>query len=111
MVSADKLLLSTYKRSDQWPKLRRHYLRNFDTCAVCGARKKLIAHHVAPYHIHPELELDMGNLITLCNAHHILFGHLNDFSSHNENVRQDSAWWRDRIRKRPNKVRYPRRGK
>jgi 5-methylcytosine-specific restriction endonuclease McrA len=97
----DKLLLATIKRSDDWPKLRRQYLKNFDRCAVCGARKRLVAHHIIPYHIEPEKELDAKNLITLCESHHLTFGHLQRWASYNINVVTDAEGWGVKIKDRP----------
>jgi hypothetical protein len=39
----------------------------------------------------PDLELDLRNLITLCESgdkHHITLGHLGDFQSYNPNIRE-----------------------
>jgi 5-methylcytosine-specific restriction endonuclease McrA len=100
----DKLLLATIKRSDDWPKVRRRFLKMNPTCAVCGARKKITAHHILPYHLFPELELDPTNLITLCEGganHHLNYGHLMSWKSYNANVVTDASIWHDRIKFRP----------
>ncbi|GCE29115.1 hypothetical protein KDA_45990 [Dictyobacter alpinus] len=51
-------------------------------------------HHIKPFHLYPELELDPGNLITLCEikgrTHHLLIGHLDDWQSYNLRVRADT---------------------
>lgn len=104
----DKLYLSQFTRSQEWPKIRRAYLRNFDACAVCGATKQLTAHHILPFHLYPELELDMKNLIALCPPHHLFVGHLQDFKSFNIDAVTDATLWRARIRGRPMKMRYAR---
>jgi hypothetical protein len=61
---------------------------------ACGYKgRKLQVHHIKPFHLHPNLELDPGNLITLCEArgrdHHLLLGHLDAWDSYNEHVRED----------------------
>jgi len=61
---------------------------------VCGYKgKKLHVHHIKPFHLHPQLELDPRNLITLCEArgrdHHLLLGHLGTWESYNEHIRDD----------------------
>ena len=55
-------------RSDQWPKVRKTHLASHPTCELCGGEKKLEVHHMRPFHLHPELELEPSNLITLCEA-------------------------------------------
>ncbi|GCE16544.1 HNH endonuclease [Dictyobacter kobayashii] len=62
---------------------------------VCGHRGKgLQVHHIKPFHLYPELELDPNNLITLCEirgrTHHLLIGHLDDWESYNIRVRADT---------------------
>lgn len=63
-------------------------------CMACGHRGRgLQVHHIKPFHLHPNLELDPNNLITLCEIkgreHHLLLGHLDDWESYNPNVRAD----------------------
>lgn len=98
---ADKLLLAKIKRSDEWPAVRRRYIKKNPACVVCGARKRLTAHHIIPYHIDPALELVETNLITLCEPDHLLFGHLRRYLSYNENVVVDAHVWNYRILHRP----------
>ena len=95
------------KRSGKWPTAREHHLEIHPTCAVCGGKVKLEVHHKKPFHIHPELELDPTNFITLCEADkdgvncHLLFGHLGNFKSLNDEVDDDSAQWNTKIKGRP----------
>ena len=69
------------KRSSQWGSIRAKHLKDHSTCAACGGTDKLEVHHKVPFHVHPELELDLTNLITLCEADkngiccHLGFGH------------------------------------
>jgi 5-methylcytosine-specific restriction endonuclease McrA len=53
----------------------------------------LQVHHIKPFHLHPHLELEPTNLITLCEVkgrdHHLLLGHLDEWASYNERVRED----------------------
>jgi len=64
-------------------------------------------HHILPFHIHPEKELDPSNLITLCEKKdngvncHLLFGHLGSFKSLNAFVVKDSHEWSKKIKGRP----------
>lgn len=95
------------KRSDKWPTARKDYLKDHPNCAVCGGDKKLEVHHKRPFHIHPELELDPNNFITLCENDkngvncHLLVGHLGNFKSVNLSVETDAAEWKKKIINRP----------
>ena len=97
----DLLLLSQYKRSDDWPRMRKMFLSVHPNCFVCGERKKVVVHHILPYHLFPSLENDPTNFMTLCDEHHLMFGHLNDFKSYNENAIKDAKEWYDKIKDRP----------
>ncbi len=91
------------KRSPLWPKARRAHLKKEPCCQVCGTKKDIAVHHLRPYHLWPELELDPTNYITLCNhvQHHLAFGHLGDFTSYNKDCRVDVAAWREKFSTRP----------
>lgn len=95
------------KRSGKWPAVRKAFLKKNPNCAVCDGKKKVEVHHKKPFHLHPELELDESNLITLCENKndgvncHLLFGHLGNFKSLNENVEDDSKLWKNKIKRRP----------
>lgn len=80
------------KRSLKWPGVEKKYLQEFPTCAACGSNKKLNVHHIKPFHLNPELELNYDNLITLCmdNDCHLLIGHGNNFRAYNPNVKEDA---------------------
>ena len=90
-------------RSPQWPSVRKTHLAKFPNCAICGGTKKITVHHRRPYHLHPELELDPANLITLCEGsgngnHHLLFGHWGNFTTkYNPHIDEDVAKWLPRI--------------
>lgn len=78
-------------RSGRWPRLRRAHLARQPGCAVCDAEDDCDAHHVYPYHVFPHLELDPANLITLCRAHHLFFGHLGEWAAFNPLVREHAG--------------------
>jgi hypothetical protein len=94
-------------RSPEWPATRKAHLADHPQCEVCGGTKSLEVHHILPFHLHPELELDDKNLITLCESDengvncHLFFGHLGDFHSYNCSVVSDSPLWREKLRNRP----------
>jgi len=81
-------------RSSHWETVRKNHLKLQPTCAACGNTKGLQVHHKQPFHIHPELELDENNLITLCEDKsiecHFNIGHLRDWKSFNPNVEIDA---------------------
>ena len=82
------------KRSGKWPTVEKHFLEANPVCAACGSKKRLNVHHINPFHVFPQLELDPSNLITLCMSEkecHLHIGHLHAFSRSNPNVREDAA--------------------
>ncbi|HEY3993606.1 MAG TPA: HNH endonuclease [Ktedonobacteraceae bacterium] len=81
-------------RSPEWPAVAHAHLAKEPACRVCGHRGQgLQVHHIKPFHLYPDLELDPNNLITLCELkgrdHHLLIGHLDDWESYNPQVRTD----------------------
>ena len=78
-------------RVSGWRELSREWLVANPSCAMCGARKFLIAHHIWPVSWRPELELDWKNLITLCEGRptlncHLWGGHCGDYRSRRPDV-------------------------
>lgn len=92
-------------RSSHWSSVRTAHIKAHPLCEICGKDKGLNVHHIKPFHIRPELELDPTNLITLCESGgmncHITFGHLGNFHSFNENVVEDVRVWRTKVQGRP----------
>lgn len=87
-----------FGRSGAWPRVRREHLGREPACIACGRSGSLEVHHVVPYHDRPDLELDPGNLVTLCaDPCHFVFGHLLDWRRSNPHVREDAAAYRARI--------------
>lgn len=82
-------------RSSGWSKVRREHLLAHPDCAACGKKTLtgMQVHHIKPFNLHPELELDPKNLITLCSDPqcHLLMGHLDSFKSYNVNVIEDAT--------------------
>lgn len=91
-------------RSGKWPRVRAAHLADHPACAACGSRKDPQVHHVQPYHLFPELELEPSNLITLCGpgGHncHLAYGHSMDYHAYNPHVREDAALQLRRIQQR-----------
>lgn len=92
------------KRSSDWRKIRKEHLKKHPCCAVCGSSKKLNVHHILPYHICPDMELDPENLVTLCEGGkykglncHLLIGHLCSYRKTNPSVKSDVAEWNAKL--------------
>jgi 5-methylcytosine-specific restriction protein A len=92
---ADHSPAGSAPRSPHWPACRKAHLAAHPTCAACGGTTHLQVHHKKPFHLHPELELDPANLITLCESpgvdHHLHVGHLGDWKGFNPNVDRDAS--------------------
>lgn len=88
-------------RSPQWPGVRKRHLELFPACSGCGRLKQVQVHHVEPFHLKPELELDQNNLITLCPICHLSLGHLFSFRSWNADVVGDCRWLLKKVENRP----------
>lgn len=91
------------RRSSQWRKVRNKFLLG-RKCAVCRGRKKLVAHHIIPFHLAPDLELKVDNLIALCEAKkygincHLLLGHVGRYQYFNANCLADVSYWHTKIK-------------
>lgn len=83
------------KRSAHWPAVRAAWLRDHPTCAACGGKDDLEVHHKIPFHLHPTMELDPTNFVTLCEragrACHFRYGHFFDWSDYNPAVAVHAA--------------------
>lgn len=86
--------LGLTSRSTQWPRVRKAWLKIHPACAACGHTLMVQVHHKKPFHIHPELELEPSNFITLCECapsdHHLNLGHLGNWKNFNINVEVDA---------------------
>lgn len=91
-------------RSAKWPKIRKQHLKKFPYCANCGKKKIMMqVHHIKPFHLYPQLELDPDNLLTLCGDKrcHLDKGHLGYWKSYNLFVVEDCKVWKDKYKNRP----------
>lgn len=87
--------LLSLSRSPLWYSVRKEFLKETgEKCAACGLRTNLEVHHIIPFHVRPDLELDKTNLITLCEnksiACHFVIGHSFDWKAYNINVIPDA---------------------
>jgi hypothetical protein len=85
-------------RSPKWSKVRTEWLKIHPMCMICDGREFLQVHHKKPFHLHPELELNPGNLITLCERPsrncHFVWGHLYNWSHYNAMIDDCVNYWR-----------------
>jgi 5-methylcytosine-specific restriction protein A len=90
------------KRSPKWHALEKRFLRVHPTCAACGGRTLLQAHHVVPFHVDKYQELDWSNLIALCmglRLCHLRTGHNGNWRDFNPSVRVDAQRQLDTLRR------------
>jgi len=93
------------KRSKHWPGTRKLHLKANPRCAVCGSKFKREVHHIIPFNIAPDLELDRGNMMTLCENKkygincHLLIGHLGNYRLTNPSVELDAMTWKFKLGK------------
>ena len=81
-------------RSPKWDDVRDDFVEKHPSCAACGGKKKLQVHHIEPFHLKPERELDVENLIVLCEDKtrcHLKIGHHGSWRKINPNVIKDAA--------------------
>jgi hypothetical protein len=85
-------------RAPGWKVLAIAWLAENPRCAACGRTEDVVPHHVMPYHLYPELELDWRNLVTLCEWRtlncHLWLGHAGNWSDWNPYVRTDAETFR-----------------
>ena len=93
-------------RSSHWPAVEKAFRKLHPQCVCCvvPSTRHVQIHHRFPFHYcvalgRPDLELDMRNLITLCEheggpEHHLLIGHLSDFKSSSLHVAEDAHTFR-----------------
>lgn len=90
------------QRSPKWKKIRQQHLSDNPCCAVCGSCNKPEVHHIIPVHIDKDKELELDNLITLCDKYcHFIFGHLMSWQSHNQNIISDAKFFKNKLLNRP----------
>lgn len=76
-------------RSPEWKTVSNDFLKG-KKCAICGSSDNLEAHHKKSFKEHPELELDLSNLMPLCRNPsrncHFVFGHLMNWKTINHDI-------------------------
>lgn len=95
-------LFDFFTRSPQWKNVREEHIKKQPFCQACGRTDNLQVHHIEPVHKNKSRELDPTNLITLCGKNcHLVFGHLMDTRSWNDDVIIDSANYLQKVKQRP----------
>jgi len=89
------------KRSSHWRGFSKEVKKEVGHCEACDSKWFLALHHILPFHLHPELELDRNNCIVLCRKCQFIFGHLRYWKSWNISIRRDAKILLDKIRNRP----------
>lgn len=98
-------------RHPSWRRVRAEHLKAQPKCQGCGEKRKrlLEVHHVAPFHSHPEIELEPKNLLTLCDGGgkygikscHLYIGHNGNFRRSNSLAVHEARLLLARLRPRP----------
>ncbi len=92
------------KRSSKWRKVRKVHLAAHPNCAICLSKKKVEVHHIIPFHYAPDQELELDNLVSLCENKkygincHLLVGHLGNYRRINLNCKLDIITWNLKIK-------------
>lgn len=80
-------------RSGLWPAVRKAHLRVEPRCQWCGSTWFVQVHHVYPFHLYPERELDPHWLISLCeppgsSGCHLSRGHRGRWTDYDPDIRR-----------------------
>lgn len=92
------------RRSPEWKDTKTKHLKQYPACAVCGCTKNVEVHHIIPFHIAPDMELNPDNLLTLCECKkygincHLLIGHLGNYRRTNTTCRIDAVMWNMKLK-------------
>jgi hypothetical protein len=76
-------------RSPKWPEVEKQHLKSHPACVVTGALRNVEVHHVLPFHLYPEFELEFWNLRTVTRDMHFLYGHCRNWSWYNPHFDAD----------------------
>jgi hypothetical protein len=88
-VVINRIKFAIQGRSSAWARVRSQYLKLSPLCYACGSKDNIEVHHIRPFHLYPELELEASNLVTLCKHCHLVIGHLRDYTLFNLDVLSD----------------------
>jgi 5-methylcytosine-specific restriction enzyme A len=99
-------VVTAKRRSSKWRSVREQHLKEHPRCEACGDDKNLEVHHLKPYHLFPELELEKSNLMTLC-CHgiggmncHLVYGHCGAWVAYNPDPVTACYQFREMLKRR-----------
>lgn len=100
-LSLEEIQVLSLPRHPLWKKIRIEHLKKFPFCMVCGNIKKVVPHHIIPVHVDPSKELDLENLVSLCEGDtfncHLFFGHFRNWTKYNPDVLKDALEWNRKV--------------
>lgn len=90
-------------RSSKWSSFAKEVIKDHPYCSSCGDTRQLHVHHIKPFHLYPELELEKDNVIVLCMKFkcHFIVGHLKNWKSWNNHVKEMAQNTLQMIKLRP----------
>jgi len=88
--------VSAKPRHPQWDRAAKAWAAS-NPCAVTGEFEGIEVHHIRPFHLFPELEMDPENWISLTRPWHLYLGHVGNWSNWNPSVREDAERFRRMI--------------
>jgi len=89
------------RRSSGWPPVEKEVLAEHQECLACKAPSE-VGHHIIPFHVAPERELDKSNIAALCHECHYYMAHFKGrWASWNPNIVEDAAVFRGELERRP----------
>ena len=94
MIDSIVAKLGGKKRSPKWRTVRNEFIKSNGVCACCGTKRNLHVHHIEPFAIAPERELDTDNLITLCARCHLFVGHCAWWGAYNPSLKESIYYLR-----------------
>ena len=86
------------QRSMEWKQFRAGIIKAQPTCIICGGCESLEAHHLKPFHLFPELEMEETNIAVLCDKPgrccHFVWGHFYNWRTYNPKLHIAVAFWK-----------------
>lgn len=82
------------ERDPHWHTVEKRHKRTNPFCAACGGEFTIQVHHIQPFHLKPEMELEPTNLISLCMGKyecHLKVGHGGSWKAYNPTVVRDAG--------------------
>lgn len=88
-----KIFGAVRPRSPKWNQFKNKWLKKNPNCIICGSTKYTIVHHIKPFHLFPQFELDESNVVTICENpkfnHHLYIAHQGNYCKYNKTLIED----------------------